>query len=484
MSSPLCNSVASLAELLHTTEQKLTYCLYRISDDRQYSSFQIPKKSGGFRDIDKPCGQLMSLQKNLNEFLRTHYSRKPCSHGFESDFGIKTNAEIHKNRKIVLNVDIEDFFGSINFGRVFGLFQSKPFFFPKNVAAAAAKLVTYKNKLPQGAPTSPILANMIALRLDSKLMSLAKKHSCTYTRYVDDVTFSSTKPIFDPAVASLNVGNSVTLGKAFLHIFEKEGFHIKSSKTRILTKFVRQDVTGLTVNEFVNVNRSYINSVFGMVYSWKKHGLEAAESTFLSKHATKAYKFGKDITPGVIYRSVVIGRISFIAHVRGWDDIVVRKLCVKFCEVDIKPSHKIGDVGKMPLQYDIFIGHASEQKDTIAKPLHKELTNLGINSFIDIVEIKWGESLTKIINRALSTSKYFLAIISSDSIQKSWPDKELNAALAREIEGKQKILPLFIGNDSEVEKLKDHYPLIADKVYKVWMGDPVSLAAEIKEILS
>jgi len=484
MSSPLCSSVASLAELLHTTEQKLTYSLYRINDNSQYSSFQIPKKSGGFRVIDKPCGQLKSLQRNFNEFLCKQYNRKPCSHGFENKFGIITNAATHKKRRIILNVDIEDFFGSINFGRVFGLFQSKPFFFPKNVAAAAAKLVTYQNKLPQGAPTSPILANMIALRLDSKLMSLAKKYSCMYTRYVDDITFSSTKPIIAPEVASLNANNNVTLGKAFLHIFEKEDFQIKGSKTRILTKFVRQDVTGLTVNEFVNINRAYINSVFGMIYSWKKHGLEAAGSTFLSKHATKTYKLSKDITPGVIYRSVVIGRISFIAHVRGWDDIVVRKLCVKLCEVDIKPPHKIGDIGNMPLQYDVFIGYANEQKETIAKPLHEELTKLGVKSFIDIVEIKWGDSLTKIINKALSTSKYFLAIISSDSIQKSWPNKEVNAALAREIEGKQQILPLFVGNASEVEKLKDHYSLIADKSYKVWDGNPVLLAAEIKNILS
>lgn len=483
MSLPICSSIASLASLINTTEQKLTYSLYHIIDDSQYSTFNIPKKAGGFREIDRPCGQIKSLQNNFSKFLTKHYNRKPCSHGFENNYGILTNAESHKNRKIVLNLDIEDFFGSINFGRIYGLFMNKPFFFPKNVAAAAAKLVTYNNRLPQGAPTSPLLANMISLRLDSKLMSLAKKHSCTYTRYVDDITFSSTKRSFNPNIATFHEDNSVILGKPLLQIFEKEGFKIKNSKTRLLSKFVRQDVTGLTVNEFPNVKRSYIKSIFGMIYSWKKHGLENAGITFLEKYATKKYELSKKVTPGVIYRAVIIGRISFIAHIRGWDDIIVRNLCVKYCENDSEPPKKIGEMGSMPLQYDVFIGHAIEQKEDIAKPIHSALKNIGLKSFIDIVEIKWGGSLTKIINKALSTSKYFLAIISSDSINKNWPDKELNAALAREIEGKQKILPLFVGTPSEIDKLKNHYPLIADKLYKVWKGNPEELANEIKMIL-
>ena len=217
-----------------------------------------------------------------------------------------------------------------------------------------------------------------------------------------------------------------------------------------------------------------------MIYSWKKFGYEAALNTYKVKY------LGIDSQENVnrsLYSSVIIGKISYVAYIRGWTDVVVQKLCRKYCECDSAPPKRIKAIGDLSMKKDIFIGHASEQKSTIAQPLFDELVKLGVNPFIDIVEIQWGESLTKKINHALSEAEYFLAIISIDSIGKSWPDTEMNAAIARQIDGKQKILPLFVGSKAEIKKCKSHYPLIADRLYKEWENNPAELAQEIVSII-
>jgi hypothetical protein len=413
--------------------------------------------------------------------LITFYNPKPCSFGFENKKDIKKNAEEHIKSKLVLNIDLEDFFGSINFGRVYGLLLQDPFNFNKKAAAVIAKLVTYENKLPQGAPTSPILSNMIARRLDSSLMHLASKSRSKYTRYVDDITFSTTLNTFDEKIVQKGKLNDVVLGSEIVKIIENEGFTINHKKSRLLDNNIRKEVTGITINEFPNIKRKYINSVFGMIYSWKKFGYDNALNIYKTKYLnlSEDSKIRKDT-----FKSMIVGKIGHIAHIRGWDDIIVCKLCRKYCECDITlPPKRIKAIGEMSMKYDVFIGHASEQKIDIADPLYDSLIKLGVKVFIDTVNIKWGDSLTKLINKALSESEYFLAIISNDSINKTWPDTEMNAAIARQIKGKQKVLPLLVGNKKEIEKCIDHYSLISDRLYKVWNNNPDVLAKEIKDLL-
>ena len=184
-----------------------------------------------------------------------------------------------------------------------------------------------------------------------------------------------------------------------------------------------------------------------------------------------------------LFKSVIVGKIGYVAYIRGWDDVVVSKLCGKYCECDSNPPKRIDAIANLSMKYEIFIGHAFEQKDDVATPLFEELTKEGIRTFIDIVEIKWGDSLTKLINKALSEADYFLAIISINSISKSWPDTEMNAAIARQIDGKQKVLPLFVGTTEEIKKCKEHYPLIADRLYKEWSNNPEDIARDIKNII-
>ena len=302
----------------------------------------------------------------------------------------------------------------------------------------------------------------------------------TYTRYVDDITFSTTHNRFDRSIIESGKFDDVVVSRVLIQIIQGEGFDINNKKTRLLNNYVRKEVTGITINEFLNVRRKYINSIFGMIYSWKKYGYYPS----LQAYKTKYLNLPPDLDVNEdLFKSVIAGRISYVAYIRGWDDVVVSKLCRKFCECDSNPPKRIHAIGNLSMKYEIFIGHASEQKDDIATPLFEELTKEGIRTFIDIVEIKWGDSLTKLINKALSEAKYFLAIISIDSINKSWPDTEMNAAIARQIEGKQKVLPLFVGSTEEIEKCKEHYPLISDRLYKEWNSNPEVLAREIKDII-
>ena len=162
-------SFIDLSNILEIEPKKLSYIIFVIPSKDKYSCFEIKKKGGGKRKINRPSNQLFVLQRKFKKYLEGFYSPKICSHGFEINKNIKTNAIIHLKSKVILNIDLKDFFDSINFGRIYGLFLSQPFNFDKKASVAITNLVTFDNKLPQGAPTSPILANMIARNLDTSL---------------------------------------------------------------------------------------------------------------------------------------------------------------------------------------------------------------------------------------------------------------------------------------------------------------------------
>jgi RNA-directed DNA polymerase len=150
-------------------------------------------------------------------------------------------------------VDLKDFFPSITFRRVRGLFEAKPYQLDHSVATVLARICCHKNSLPQGAPTSPIISNMICARMDSQLRQLAVRHRCAYTRYADDLTFSTSTRNFPEALAeivSTETGNKLKIGVENNHKIKLNGFEINQQKTRLQTSDKRQVVTGLTVNRF------------------------------------------------------------------------------------------------------------------------------------------------------------------------------------------------------------------------------------------
>ena len=253
--------------------KKLTYLLYVKGTANCYSTFSVAKRSGGERIICTPNEQLKAVQRKLAKLLQSRRNEMretgncPCvlSHGFETKRDIFTNAKIHRNKRFVLNLDLEDFFGSIHFGRVVGyLEKNKSFLLSHEVAVAIAQLCCYHGKLPQGAPTSPVLANMVCDVLDYRLLKIAKKYRVDYTRYADDLSFSTNDPKF------------LENYDAFYHevagTIKRAGFMVNEKKTRLQYRDSRQTVTGLIVNKIINIDRQYYKDTRAMADRLYKTG--------------------------------------------------------------------------------------------------------------------------------------------------------------------------------------------------------------------
>lgn len=248
-----------------------------------YVRFQVPKKGGGVRELAAPHRDMAAAQRwillNVLEKLATH----DAAHGFVKTRGTMSNAVPHVGRAAVLNLDLKDFFPSITFPRVKGIFQG--FGYSPAVATILALLCTecprrkveYAGKplhvatgaraLPQGACTSPALSNLLARRLDARLAGLAQKLNFTYTRYADDLTFSG-----DAEAAKL-VGYLLTRVR---HLVADEHLTVNEKKTRVQRPNAQQTVTGIVVNKRPNVPRRTVKRLRAILNDAKHHGLEAA----------------------------------------------------------------------------------------------------------------------------------------------------------------------------------------------------------------
>jgi RNA-directed DNA polymerase len=321
---------ADVARLLEVDERTLNYILHVRSSN--YDEFSIAKKTGAARKIHAPRGGLKILQKKLLQVFSTVYKTKSAVHGFTVDKTILSNAIVHRNRKFVFNIDIEDFFPSINFGRVRGLFMGIPYERNPTVATVLAQICCHLNGLPQGAPTSPIVSNMICAKLDSQLCSLARMNKMSYTRYADDITFSTTKLMFPKAVALTDpVSNQLLVGEELRLIIETDGFRLNSRKIRLQRRDRRQQVTGLTVNVEPNVKKSLVNQVRSMLYSWGANGFVAAQDVFWLRWDRKARR-----KPNPDFKKVVKGKIDFIGFVTGKDSHAHAKFYWEYCRLDRK----------------------------------------------------------------------------------------------------------------------------------------------------
>lgn len=257
-------SLHDVAFLLGYKPKSLSYVIYKMPV--KYKTFTVPKKTGGVRTISAPCPELKLLQRRLSDGLQSCWDEinnekritKPISHGFRKGASILTNASVHRGRRFVFNVDIKDFFDSINFGRVYGFFvKNKDFALAESAAKILAAISCHEGKLPQGSPCSPVISNLIGQILDIRLAQLAHRHGCSYSRYADDLTFSTNERNFPCAIASSNIDNSWTAGSALSKIIEKCGFQLNSKKTRMQYCDSRQEVTGLVVNRRINTRPEY-----------------------------------------------------------------------------------------------------------------------------------------------------------------------------------------------------------------------------------
>lgn len=261
------------AKFIGVKLQTLTYLLYIKKIDNCYNTLEIPKKNGDTRTICVPNKNLKKVQKKLYNKLSTYYDEiktqnnftSKISHGFEKNRSIVTNAEVHKNKRYVVNLDLLVFFPSINFGRVRSYFIKNNYFeINDDIATILAQLTCYKGTLPQGASTSPLIANMICNIMDIRILKIAKKYRLDYTRYADDLTFSTNNKYF------LNDYDKFL--EDIKNIIHRSGFELNSKKIRLLFSNSRQEVTGLVVNKKISVPKEYYKNTRAMAHSLYKNG--------------------------------------------------------------------------------------------------------------------------------------------------------------------------------------------------------------------
>lgn len=323
----ICGS-GGLASRLGLSWSFLRYNLYRRESTLRYRSFSIRKRSGGERSISAPCSEIRKIQRRILEtVLYQVYARKGCVHGFAQDRSIQSGASWHERSRYVLNLDLKDFFPSINFGRVLGMLKSRPYGIPNEVAVIIAHACCWNGYLPQGAPTSPTISNMVCGRLDSALVRFAQAHGLTYTRYADDITFSTNRRNFPEAAAvrlPTDPNNASVVGTELERIITANGFEVNHAKTRLKERPQRLEVTGLVVNKKVNVKRTYVRAIRGALHALERYG-ERADDEF---HA----KFNR--TGSKSLKATLAGKIEFLRQIRGPLDPLYLKLADHAYRID------------------------------------------------------------------------------------------------------------------------------------------------------
>ena len=251
----LLNGRKEVAKFLGISLRKLTAILYGTERSTFYKAITLHKANGSERSIHAVKGALKNLQRVVLEKLNAHFHPTAYAHGFIKGRSIVTNAHFHRQKRRVIKVDLKDFFPSITFPRVAGMFRAPPFSFGDEAATIFSQIVCLPGQpgsLPQGGVTSPYVANMLCRRLDKKLARLAADHHCHYTRYADDITLSTNDiKRFDPARLLADIDS----------VIESERFHVRPEKTRVLAPNERQIVAGVVVNSGLNVNRRYIRNL-------------------------------------------------------------------------------------------------------------------------------------------------------------------------------------------------------------------------------
>jgi RNA-directed DNA polymerase len=312
-----------LARLLDVNPSSLTHAIYKMDPKDRYRAFTIPKKHGGNRHISAPHPKLKFLQRRLSDVLHKclqeiedqNPSRQLAAHGFFKGRGIITNAAPHVGRRFVFNIDLENFFDEINFGRVRGYFlKDRHFRLDPTVATTIAQIACFENKLPQGSPASPIISNLILRILDTRLASLAASHGVFYTRYADDLTFSTSKRRFPSRIARRKLlGKSTWLpGRELLREIKLAGFRINSTKTRMQLAGSRQEAAGLVVNSKINVNRDYYRLTRSMCNSLFCRGYY---------HIPDNTPVDRKPENGTRTLAPLEGRLSFLYYIKGRRDL-------------------------------------------------------------------------------------------------------------------------------------------------------------------
>lgn len=304
-----CKSNLELARYFNIEHRKLTYLAYRQPENR-YITFRIPKrKQGEYRTIDAPRADLKRIQRTIAQELWRFYYAPICTYGFVSGRNIAQGAKKHVKKRTVMTIDLQDFFSSVSSSRVRGIFITVCHCCPE-VANTLTNLTCLNGGLPQGAPSSPILSNLVCYSMDRELLNYAIRHRLTYSRYADDLTFSSTSPYLSRHFCNQGAEGIEAINRNIRMIVENENsFAINPDKIHIRGKGSRQTVTGIIVNNKCNFTRETYRGLRVLFHNIKCKTVEVAVESYVLKYPQYRDK--------LIFEDQPISREVLFRHIRG-----------------------------------------------------------------------------------------------------------------------------------------------------------------------
>ena len=297
---PVIRSINELLELLDLKNRE-SYFFYSKNRSRfLYHEFNIKKRNGGERTIETPSSEVRPILNAIGEVFFSKFHLDECCNGFVKGRSILTNAAPHIGAKTLFKFDIKDFFPSINMKKLFYLFRF--YGYGTNVSKYLCFLCLNKNlTLPQGSPISPVISNLIAVRLDARIKGFCSRHSdlcLSYTRYADDITVSSKNKLGEADIKRIQA--------TIYSIIEDCGFMPNKEKCKVYKQGMRLEVTGINVNhiQIPHVNKRYIREVEISLYCIEKYSLDSHLKYYNEKYNTT---FSKEK-----YISHLLGVINFI----------------------------------------------------------------------------------------------------------------------------------------------------------------------------
>lgn len=280
---------------LNLTKEKQLSLLYGLSNhtEEHYQKIQIPKRNGAWRTLYVPDSLLKYVQKQILHKVLTQLPVSYCASAYKKGCSLKENAAPHTGKSIVLKLDILDFFGNITYISVYQhAFPGE--LFPPPVRTLLAHLCCYRDFLPQGAPTSPYISNLVLFPFDRYMERWCKNQNITYTRYCDDLTFSGS---FEPKAVIRKVSSFLL----------RMGFEINPKKMKICPQGQRQIITGIVVNEKTQVPKTYRRNLRQEIYYIEKFGL--------SEHLAHIHL---DLTPEK-YLEHLKGKLRYVLQINPQD---------------------------------------------------------------------------------------------------------------------------------------------------------------------
>lgn len=228
--------------------------LMLFDNSKNYTTFRLPKKSGGYRQIAHPNGPLKAVQRWILTNILDKLHTTPNCHGFARGSKLKHHAEQHNGANSILSLDIENFFPSISVAQITNVFRVAGYC--SAAASMLARLCTYLGALPQGAPSSPKLANLTCSRMDRRLARFAAEREFVYTRYADDMSFSGAS------------AGALAKAKPFIvHIIQDSGFRLNQGKTRLAGPGRALKITGLIVSsDGVGIGRQILRKMRARIH--------------------------------------------------------------------------------------------------------------------------------------------------------------------------------------------------------------------------